>query len=181
MLRGTIMLTLVVYIIVWYWTCRSTRTMARRAAALCLLLLALAHEGEAARHLTEDITEGDASVNNTQSSRMALAVDAASVTIIQEIGDTPVRVMCSGDGQDLGAHLLIKHLQQFGWGFTPKKFDTTEYQCLFSWITKSRSFVVWRNNVEVPIPCVHCVYHLRSNGFYRNEQGGPLVFVTGWL
>lgn len=108
---------------------------------------------------------------------VALASDA-SVNIWNEIGPNEIlTVDCDSKDRHLGVQ-QIKFNQYFGFGFTPNIWKTTLYTCGFKWAGRDVGLQVWKE--EPQFFCLHCEYHVKADGIYRNEQGKPATKIQAW-
>jgi hypothetical protein len=105
----------------------------------------------------------------------------ASVTIMNHVGGF-ITLECSSKDDNLGIHDLLNS-QSYYFSFTPNYVGTTLFWCNVMWQQRTAHVVVWSGPGFLqldPVPCVHCVWDLKPNGFYRSEAGGPFTFVQGW-
>jgi hypothetical protein len=95
-----------------------------------------------------------------------------------------IQVHCQSRDTDLGLQTLVPN-QTWGFGFKINFFGTTLFFCSFvssNTGTQSTSFETFGDDVRTKVPCVHCVWTVRPEGFYVNIQGNPGVgtFFHPW-
>lgn len=107
---------------------------------------------------------------------------ASWVMLLNHVGGA-ITVNCAERGDDLGIHDLL-NAQEYYFDFDANYWGTTLYWCNFLWQQRKAHVVVWSGPGFLgldPVPCTHCLWDVRPEGFWRAESGQRARLVQAWV
>lgn len=107
-----------------------------------------------------------------------------SVSIYNEV-PILLEVHCRSSQDDLMVHYLHPQAPPFSFYFHSNFWGSTTFHCMFRYTFGNRwnAFDVWTDHgffAQNKRPCEHCMWYVRTDAFYRGENGSAPVSVHPW-